>query len=137
LRQTVKEQDKELKALRTKLAKYNATTKNKQLEIENARTERARIDADASTSKDDKRIWEITAVHDSKMNLLQEHNRLKAHTKIDREKAKVGDAATKNQKANMAKLDSSVSTYHGSSMMPNNGGVFPGGNALPQVRLLL
>jgi chromosome segregation ATPase len=51
LRQTVKEQDKELKSLRTKLAKYNGTTKNKQLEIENARTERAGIDADARTSE--------------------------------------------------------------------------------------
>jgi chromosome segregation ATPase len=135
LKQTVKDQDKELKTLRLKLAKYNATTKNKQLEIENARTERARIDAEARTSKDDKRIREIAAAHESKMNLLQEQNRLKAQDKIDREKAKV-DAATKKQKADMAKLDSSVSTYHGSSMMPNNGGVFPGGNALLQVSLL-
>jgi hypothetical protein len=70
------------------------------------------------------------------MNLLQEHNRLKAQDKIDREKTKV-DAATKKQKADMVKLDSSVSTYHRSSMMPNNGVVFPGGNALLQVRLLL
>jgi chromosome segregation ATPase len=47
LRQTVKDQDKELESLRTRLVKYDATTKNKQLGIENARTERARIDADA------------------------------------------------------------------------------------------
>jgi hypothetical protein len=39
LRQTVKDQDKELKSLQTRLVKNNATTKNKQLEIKNARTQ--------------------------------------------------------------------------------------------------
>jgi hypothetical protein len=135
LKQVVKDQDKELKALRAKLVKYDQTTKGKQLEIENARTERARIDAEARKSKDEKRIREIAAAHQSKISLLHEHTKLKAQDKLDREKAKV-DAATKKQKADMAKLDSSVSTYHGSSMMPNNGGVFPGGNALLQVSVL-
>jgi chromosome segregation ATPase len=54
LKQLVKDQDKELKALRAKLIKYDMTTKGKQLEIENARTQRAMIDAEARKSKEKK-----------------------------------------------------------------------------------
>jgi hypothetical protein len=92
------------------------------------------MDAEARKSKDEKRIREIVAAHEIKINLLHDHRnkKLKAQDKIVREKAKV-DAATNKQKADMAKLASSVSTYHGSSMMPNNGGMFPGGNTLLQV----
>jgi hypothetical protein len=82
--------------LRAKLLKYDVTRKGKQLEIENVRTERARIDAEARQSKDEKRIRKIAAAHESKINfLLHEHStKLKGQDKIDREKAKV-DAATK------------------------------------------
>ena len=136
LKDLLKQQDKELKALRLKLSKYDETKTDKQFEIETLRTERARLDVDARKQKNDKKIREIAAVHDSKMGLLQEHARLKSKDKSDREKAKAM-AATKKQETDMAKLDSSVSTYHGSSMMSQNGGAFPGGNALLQVRLLL
>jgi hypothetical protein len=67
----------------------------RQLEIEAAKTERARLDANRGTSKKLKRLKEIDATHDSKMEVAREQARLRTEEKAAREKAKVHSAAQK------------------------------------------
>jgi hypothetical protein len=79
----------------------------RQLEIKTAKTERAKLEADARSSKEWKRLKEIVATRNSKIELARQQARLRTEKKTAREKAKVHSAAQK-QKDKMKKLDSPV-----------------------------
>jgi hypothetical protein len=129
--------EKDIKEWRKKSGLKDDVKLAKQLEIEAAKTERAKLEANARSSKESKRLKEIALTHESKIELAREQARLRTEEKTAREKAKVHSAAQK-QKDEMKKLDSSVAMYHGSTRMVHpNGGAFPGGAQLLQVRLLL
>jgi hypothetical protein len=74
----------------------------RQLEIEAAKTERAKLEADARSSKESKRLKEIAATHDSKVKLARKQARLRTKEKTACEKTKVRSAAQK-QKDEMKK----------------------------------
>ena len=125
---------KQLKSWKSRVENTDGAKLEQQLKIETAKTDRARFEADTRSEKADKRIREIAANHSSKMDLLNEQARLKSKEKAERDRAKI-EAAAKKQKLDMSKLDSSVAMFHDSTRMATpNGGAFPGGNQLLQVR---